>query len=173
MSPLGSCVRVGASVMLRRLGVAWVLALTGCAAAPAPVKPSPSTAHLVAAAPPPASGLRLDWPVWIGVVCDDLQAQRRFYRDVLGLEERHVTEGSVWYMFDGKILELLQKSERAQYARRGVAVGFLVADIRAARALLVERGVEPVSDIEGGPAEYWAYFRDAEGNLFEIVQAPR
>ena len=32
----------------------------------------------------------LRWPVWIGIVCDDLQAQRRFYRDVLGLSEAEV-----------------------------------------------------------------------------------
>src|SRR5438093_12204339 len=29
-------------------------------------------------------GVRLGWPVWIGVVSEDLEAQRRFYRDVLG-----------------------------------------------------------------------------------------
>ncbi len=49
---------------------------------------------------------------------------------------------------------------------------FEVDDIHAARAELLSRGVEPVTDIEGGPADrqYWAYFRDSEQNLFEIVQ---
>lgn len=29
-----------------------------------------------------------------------------------------------------------------------------------------------MSEIEGGPdaRQYWAYFKDAEGNLFEVVQ---
>ncbi|MEN3341669.1 MAG: hypothetical protein V7644_1073 [Actinomycetota bacterium] len=31
--------------------------------------------------------LELGWPNWIGVVARDLEAQRRFYRDVLGLRE--------------------------------------------------------------------------------------
>jgi catechol 2,3-dioxygenase-like lactoylglutathione lyase family enzyme len=113
---------------------------------------------------------QLGWPVWIGIVCDDLQAQRRFYRDVLGFAESNVSEGSIWFMVEGKLLELFARSDRPQYARRGVAIGFVVADIRAARATLLERGVEPVSEIEGGPDQHWAYFKDAEGNLFEIVE---
>lgn len=114
----------------------------------------------------------LGWPVWIGIVCDDLQAQRRFYRDVLGFPESNVSEGSVWFIVEGKLLELFARSERPQYARRGVAVGFVVDDVRTARAKLIERGVEPVSEVEGGPDQHWAYFKDAEGNLFEIVERP-
>ncbi len=30
--------------------------------------------------------VKLGWPVWIGVITDDLEGQRRFYRDVLGLK---------------------------------------------------------------------------------------
>ena len=115
---------------------------------------------------------RLGWPVWIGIVCDDLQAQRRFYRDVLGFSESNVSEGSAWFIVEGKLLELFARSERPQYARRGVAIGFVVDDIRAARATLIERGVEPVSEIEGGPDQHWAYFKDGEGNLFELVEPP-
>jgi catechol 2,3-dioxygenase-like lactoylglutathione lyase family enzyme len=52
--------------------------------------------------------LQLDWPVWIGVVADDLEAQRRFYRDVLGLRELEASEE--WVEFDlgsGRKLEVL------------------------------------------------------------------
>ena len=114
-------------------------------------------------------GLRLGWPIWIGIVCDDLQAQRHFYRDVVGLTESNVQVGSIWFEFDGKLLELFAKSERPQYAQRGVAFGFAVPDIESARATLLERGVQPVSEIEGGSDARWAYFKDAEGNLFELV----
>ncbi len=31
----------------------------------------------------PDQGPELRWPSWIGVVCDDLEGSRRFYRDVL------------------------------------------------------------------------------------------
>jgi catechol 2,3-dioxygenase-like lactoylglutathione lyase family enzyme len=118
--------------------------------------------------------LRLEWPVWIGVVAEDLEGQRRFYRDVLGLRELEASEE--WIEFDfgsGRVLELLAKDpETGQYSKRGCAVGFLVDDMRAAVAELAARGVEQVSAIEGGPesTQYWCYFRDGEGNLFEIVQ---
>ena len=119
----------------------------------------------------PTDRLRLGWPVWIGIVCEDLQTQRRFYRDVLGLSELKAGDNWVWFDFDGKLLELLAKSPLPQYDRP-VSFAFDVDDIRSARENLIARGVEPVTDIEGGPEalQYWTYFRDAEGNLFELVQ---
>ena len=117
----------------------------------------------------------LRWPVWIGIVCDDLQLQRRFYRDVLGLAELQSGENFVWFDFDGKLLELLAKRPLPQYDRRHVSFAFEVDDINSARAELIDRGVEPFTEIEGGPESlaYWAYFKDAEGNLFEITQQLR
>jgi catechol 2,3-dioxygenase-like lactoylglutathione lyase family enzyme len=118
--------------------------------------------------------LDLGWPRWLGVVADDLEAQRRFYRDVLGLPELEASED--WVEFDmgsGRKLEVLARNpDVAQYAARGYKVGFTVEDIRAAADELVARGVERVSEIEGGPesGQYWCYFRDGEGNLFEIAQ---
>jgi hypothetical protein len=40
----------------------------------------------------------LRWPNWIGVVGHDLEAQRRLYRDVLGLTE--LAAGEDWVQFD-------------------------------------------------------------------------
>lgn len=116
--------------------------------------------------------LILRWPVWIGVVCEDLEQQRRFYRDVLGLSELKAGDDWVWFDFGGKLLELLAKSPLPQYDRRRVSFAFEVDDIHSARAELIDRGVEPVTEIEGGPEslQYWAYFKDAEHNLFELVQ---
>ena len=114
----------------------------------------------------------LKWPIWIGVVCEDLEAQRAFYRDTLGLREVRAGEGFVWFEFEDKLFELLAKSDKPQYDRRRVSFAFEVDDIHSARAALLSRGVEPVSEIEGGADahQYWAYFKDAEGNLFEVVQ---
>lgn len=114
----------------------------------------------------------LKWPIWIGVVCDDLEGQRKFYRDTLGLDEVRVGEDFVWFELDNKMFELLAKSDKPQYDRRRVSFAFEVDDIRSTRADLLTRGVVPVTDIEGGPdaRQYWAYFKDAEGNLFEVVQ---
>lgn len=114
----------------------------------------------------------LKWPIWIGVVCEDLEAQRRFYRDTLGLKEVRAGDGFAWFEFEDKLFELLAKSDKPQYDRRRVSFAFEVEDIRATRAELLSRGVEAVTDIQGGPdaRQHWAYFKDAEGNLFEIVE---
>jgi catechol 2,3-dioxygenase-like lactoylglutathione lyase family enzyme len=114
----------------------------------------------------------LHWPVWLGVVCEDLEAQRKFYRDVLGLSELHSGDNFVWFDFNGRILELLAKSVLPQYDRRRISFGFQVNDIHTAREALISRGVEPVTEIEGGKEslQFWAYFKDSEGNLFELVQ---
>jgi catechol 2,3-dioxygenase-like lactoylglutathione lyase family enzyme len=160
-------------------------ALVGCLAASAPHGVAVASASPLPAPPPPApapapapqsetaskaAGFRLGWPIWIGIVCDDLEAQRRFYRDVLGLTERSVIVGSIWFDLDGKLLELFAKSNMPQYARVGVAFGFVVENIQSARATLLERGVTAVGDVDGGGGAHWAYFRDAEGNLFELVE---
>ncbi|MFN2591017.1 MAG: VOC family protein [Actinomycetota bacterium] len=115
----------------------------------------------------------LGWPIWIGIVADDLDAQRRFYRDILGLAE--MAEGEDWVQFDmgqGRLLELLGRTEDPQYDRRRVQVGFAVGDIHAAVRELESRGVERITEVEGGPesGQYWCYFRDPEGNVFEVAQ---
>ena len=117
--------------------------------------------------------LRLGWPTWIGIVAEDLEAQRRFYRDVLGLSES--ASGDGWVAFDmgsGQKLELLAKQDAPQYDRPRFQAGFSVDDIDAAFAELQERGVEQVSEIERAEDEgmSWCYFRDAEGNVFEVAQ---
>nr|MBA2599557.1 VOC family protein [Actinomycetota bacterium] len=102
---------------------------------------------------------------------DDLERQRAFYRDVLGLHEREAGEGFAIFEIDGNILELLARSDAPQYASRCVSVGFVVEDIEIAREELLRRGVKPVTGVEGpSEGQYWAYFRDVEGNLFELVQ---
>jgi catechol 2,3-dioxygenase-like lactoylglutathione lyase family enzyme len=119
------------------------------------------------------TGSKLRWPNWLGVVVDDLLAQRDFYRDVLGFEQLGSGEG--WVQFDmgfPNVLELLQRSEDPQYDRPRYQVGYAVNDIRAAREELIARGATPISGIEGSAESngYWAYFRDPEGNAFEISQ---
>jgi predicted enzyme related to lactoylglutathione lyase len=115
----------------------------------------------------------LRWPNWIGVVVDDLDRQRRFYGEALGLRELEAGEG--WVQFDmgfPNMLELLQRSHEPQYDRPRFQAGFAVDDIEMARQALVDRGVEPITEIEGGPQVqgYWCYFRDPEGNVFELSQ---
>lgn len=114
-----------------------------------------------------------EWPRWIGVVCDDLESQLRFYRDVVGF--RVTKRGSTWIHFEmpgGNLFELIQRSSRPQYEYRRFQVGFTVRDIEGARAELIASGVEPISELEGGADDggRWCYFRDPEGNVFELKE---
>jgi predicted enzyme related to lactoylglutathione lyase len=115
----------------------------------------------------------LKWPNWIGVVVDDMPTQRRFYRDVLGLTEFGI--GDDWIHFDmgfPNILELLRRSEDPEYDRPRFQPGFAVNDIGVVQGRLIEAGAQAITDIDGGPESqgYWCYFRDPEGNVFEISE---
>jgi predicted enzyme related to lactoylglutathione lyase len=113
------------------------------------------------------------WPNWLGVVVEDLERARGFYRDVLGRAE--LDAGDDWVQFDmggPNLFELLRRNDQPQYDRPRFQPGFAVGDIHSARARLIEHGAEAITEIEGGPGSggYWCYFRDPEGNVFELSQ---
>jgi predicted enzyme related to lactoylglutathione lyase len=119
------------------------------------------------------TAMTLRWPTWIGVVAEDLGRQRRFYRDVLGFTE--AAHGADWVQFglgDGRLLEIVQRSSDPEYGEARYQVGYAVDDIDAARRHLVSRGVEPLTGVQGSAADSgrWCYFRDAEGNVFELKE---
>jgi catechol-2,3-dioxygenase len=115
----------------------------------------------------------LGWPSWIGVVCEDLESQRRFYREVLGFRELGASRD--WVQFEmggGRLVELVRRRADPQYDRARYQVGYVVDDIEAWRTRLVNAGVSALTPILGEPAtdERWCYFRDLEGNVFEIKE---
>jgi len=114
----------------------------------------------------------LRWPTWIGVVVDDLEAQRRFWGELLGVPEDHAGPGFAHFVMPtGESFEVIERSGLPEYDARRFQVGFEVDDIEATRAELVRRGLTPVSEImEPDSPDPWAYFRDLEGNVFEIKQ---
>ena len=114
----------------------------------------------------------LQWPTWIGVICEDLEGQRRFYRDALGLVETGSGDGWVHFELGSNLLELIQRDPSSQYEQTRYQVGYTVEDIEAARAHLLAIGAVQISEIEGGSdtRNKWCYFQDPEGNVFEITQ---
>jgi catechol-2,3-dioxygenase len=118
--------------------------------------------------------MELKWPTWIGVVVEDLEQQRCFYRDTVGFREIAGSEG--WVHFEipgGGLFELIQRDPSPQYDTKRYQVGFTVDDIHSTREELVRRGVAPLSEVEGeesGSTNLWCYFRDPEGNVFEITE---
>ncbi len=115
---------------------------------------------------------RLGWPTWMGVVVDDFERMTAFYRETLGLQQTEAGDGWVQFELEGRMFEMIQRSALPQYDARRYQVGFTVGDIDAAREALVAAGVTPIGEIEGGngTANRWAYFRDPEGNVFEITE---
>lgn len=115
----------------------------------------------------------LKWPTWIGVVVEDIERQRRFWGDLLGLTES--ASGPDFVRFDmgeGRWFELIERSDAPEYERPRFQVGFDVEDIDQAHEELVRRGCEPVTEIARDGDSSWAYFRDSEGNVFEITRQP-
>jgi len=89
-------------------------------------------------------------PRWRWPDAGDLDAQRRFYREVLGLAE--LAAGPGWVQFDfgeAGVLELVQRSGEPPYDQARYQDGYVVADIESARGQLVSRGVQQVTGIEG------------------------
>ena len=114
----------------------------------------------------------LGWPTWIGVVVDDLATQRRFWADLLGVEQHHDGPGFAHFIMPtGESFEVIERSELPEYDACRFQVGFEVEDIVATRAELIRRGVTPISEImEPESPDPWAYFRDPGGNVFEIKE---
>ena len=114
------------------------------------------------------------WPNWIGVVAEDVEKQRAFYRDVLGFREIDQGEGWVWLDLGWPVLfEILSLDPSLpQYDGRRYQVGLATGEIDRTFENLRARGVEVVTKPQGGEgsASQWAYFRDVEGNMFEISQ---
>ena len=112
-------------------------------------------------------------PTWVGVVAEDLERERAFYRDVLGLEEVREREGYVWFRLGEGTLEIAQRSsDHPELQRAGSAIGYRVEDVDATRNELMARGAQALTEIQGGPkaGARWCYFRDPEGNTFQITQ---
>ena len=114
-------------------------------------------------------GLR--WPTWIGVVVDDLEAQATFYES-LGLQRRDTGPDWIEFQIEGRTFELLGRSTVPQYDARRYQVGFDVEGIEAVRASLAAAGAEQISEVETATdgTSRWCYFRDPEGNVFEITE---
>ena len=112
------------------------------------------------------------WPTWIGVGVDDLETQRTFWGESLGVPEDHAGPGFAHFILPtGEIFEVIERSELPEYDGHRFQVGFEVDDIEATGAELIRRGITPISEImEGDSPDPWAYFRDQEGNVFEIKQ---
>lgn len=105
----------------------------------------------------------------------DLEASRRFYRDLLGLEETlygEGREGRYWYLIgDSARLGLWTPQTGLAGGRGGAHVHFALAIADAELDALRERLLAAGADIEGpiqlGPGRAF-YVTDPDGNVLEL-----
>ena len=98
----------------------------------------------------------LGWPTWVGVVVEDLDAQRRFWGQLLGEPDSDAGPDYVQFdMDDGRSFELIERSSEPEYDRVRFQVGFEVDDIHSVRDELIKRGVEPITEIVADAALPW------------------
>jgi catechol 2,3-dioxygenase-like lactoylglutathione lyase family enzyme len=108
----------------------------------------------------------------------DLERARKFYRDVLGIEEHLVTEGGVMYRSGGSQFFVFPSRFRASGHTQ---MSWVVADIKVEVAALKTKGIEfdefdlpGIKSVDGivqsGPNVWTAWFKDPDGNLLGLTQ---
>jgi catechol 2,3-dioxygenase-like lactoylglutathione lyase family enzyme len=105
------------------------------------------------------------------VLITDLERSRRFYTEVLGLEEiarpRTFDFTVLWFDLGGQHVHLLLKDRPDTTSPRHFALR--VADCAAARAWLVSQGVA-IQETTPIPGADRFFIADPDGNRIEIIQ---
>jgi catechol-2,3-dioxygenase len=121
------------------------------------------------------------FPISARAAAIDIDRARQWYEEKLGVVPDLEDPGGVWYRFGGETWLYLYQTPSAGTAQNTIA-GWTVTDIEAVMADLRERGVVfedydfgEVRTVEGladfGVAKA-AWFKDSEGNAFELSEVP-
>jgi len=101
-------------------------------------------------------------------------ASKRFYREILGLEQIHKPDASstrgAWYRVGPVELHLSVEDSATENHSSKRHVCFVVSDVTAAEARLREAGVEILPDKRPIPGWKRFYVRDPGGNRIEVAQ---
>ena len=128
--------------------------------------------------------MKLDAVDYIVLVVSDLSTSVRFYTERLGLTLKH-RSGAFAQLDTGRTrLALYERSAMAETLALeiqapaanapGFEIGFLVEDVDAAFAELVEGGAVAVTAPTDRPwGQRTAYVRDPDGHLIELAQSLR
>lgn len=106
----------------------------------------------------------------------DMGASVRFYRNQLGLRviepgDLDDYSGESWVVFDTGAAKLaLHAGSERRLGEDTPMIGFAVADIAAARQVLIERGVEVGEPFEAAPGVLVCHCHDPEGHPIALEQ---
>ena len=113
--------------------------------------------------------------VWLGTRTRKFDDTVRFFGDTLGLGMVHEEpDFAVFRLFNGDKVEVFGPGDRDQEHRStGPVVGFLVDDVREARADLERTGIIFIGpDHEADDGGSWSHFTGPDGNVYEITASP-
>ena len=107
----------------------------------------------------------------VSVIITDVARSRRFYRDLLGLQEipkpRTFDFVVLWFDLGNMHIHLLLKDKPDTISARHFALR--VADVEAARTWFAEHGV-PIQETTRIPGADRFFIQDPDGNRIEIIQ---
>lgn len=123
-----------------------------------------------------------DFPIHATAAATDLDRARRWYEETLGLVPEREDPGGAWYRFAGDTWLYLYVTPSAGTARNTIA-GWTVTGIEAVMSDLRGRGVAfedydfgELKTVDGladfGIAKA-AWFKDSEGNIYELSEVDR
>ena len=110
--------------------------------------------------------------VWLGTRTSKFDEMTSFVGDTLGLSKVHEEpDFAVFRLPNGDSVEVFGPGDREhEHFATGPVVGFLVDDVREARADLEATGITfvgPVHEAEDGGT--WSHFEGPDGNVYEIT----
>ena len=110
--------------------------------------------------------------VWLGTRTPKFDEMTSFVGDTLGLSKVHEEpDFAVFRLPNGDSVEVFGPGNREhEHFATGPVVGFLVDDVREARADLEATGITfvgPVHEAEDGGS--WSHFTGPDGNVYEIT----
>jgi catechol 2,3-dioxygenase-like lactoylglutathione lyase family enzyme len=110
--------------------------------------------------------------VWLGTRTRNFDDTVRFFGDTLGLRKSHEEpDFTVFRLPNGDTVEVFGPGDTGhEHFDSGPVAGFLVDDVREARADLEAAGISflsPVEESDDGAA--WSHFRGPDGNVYEVI----
>ena len=118
-----------------------------------------------------AKQMQIEGLAWLGIRTSKFDETVRFLKEVLGLRAaREDHDFAVLKMPNDDTVEVFGPSdENHTFFRTGLVAGFLVENVKKARAEMEARGIEFIGPIQGHGGGSWSHFRGPDGNIYEIL----
>ena len=108
---------------------------------------------------------------WLGVRTAQFEAMARLYRDVLALDlVSEQADDARFTLADGTEVHVYGPGDADhEFFGDGAVVAFEVDDFDAARARLLDAGIECIGEPQHQGPIAWNHFRAPDGNVYEIM----